>query len=206
MSQKDQGPEVPSFIRGARRSTPIVTRRRSSIWWMLVVFLCLAAGFIGGIAGTCLMVPMIANQWLHRMEGAMTGEAGDKVRMSLSTGETEIIKDFKVDDGGLIWVLPTTPDSSESAESTTTAELVDPDPGELPDDEYLCESVEVVTMPVDGKVWQLAEEVNKTKPVDWKALRRIYPEELAKKLQPGEVIFIPTKRRSSEVAKITNGD
>ena len=189
-------------------TSPSVTRRRSNIWWVCVVFLCLSAGLIGGIVGGYVAFSMTSRAWLDRMVGVIPTQ----MTVSAPPFATNELHDQPFDPIGKIPenLLNSAPGSDESAGSSTTAEVADPDPGELqdqPDDEYLCESVEIVTMPVDGIVWQLAEEVNKTKPVDWNALKTLYLDQEVKHLQPGVVIVIPIKGKLGPLAtKIAFGD
>jgi len=57
------------------------------------------------------------------------------------------------------------------------------------------------------RILPLAEEVNKTKPVDWNALKTLYLDQEVKHLQPGVVIVIPIKGKLGPLAtKIAFGD
>lgn len=209
MSQENQGPKVPSFVRGATRSTPMARIRPLSIWWGLVVVLCLCTGCIGGVIGSCLTIGVIANRWLDRMQG----EIPSQTTVSTPPTTTDGAQTEPFDPIGPIPkdLLNSAPACKESDEVTTT-EIVDPDPGELPDlpdDEYLCDSVEIVILPIGGNVWQLAEEVDKDKDsrVDWGALLRTYPDEVAKTLHAGAIIAIPMKGKHGPMAtKIAYGD
>lgn len=185
MNQKSQWPVVPSWEWRATRSTPMVRSRPLSIWWGLVVLLCLCTGFIGGVIGSCLTIGVIANRWLDRMQS----EISSQTTVSTCQTATSELQADPVDPIGLI------PD--------------DPDPGELPDDEYLCESVEIVILPIGGTVWQLAQEVDKDQNtrVDWDALLQVCPDEVARTLQAGAIIAIPIKGKLGPLAtKIAYGD